>query len=1746
MLTNHDSSQPGQYSGGTFVVGIGASAGGVESLEGLFRNLSRHDDCAYVVVQHLSVDFKSQLTQILQRWTDIPIQAIQDGTQVRGGNVYVAPAGKRLIVHEGRFLVSDKDPRGVSLPIDEFFRSLAQEVGRYAIAVIVSGTGSDGTLGAQKIADSQGLVIAQLPETASFKGMPESLIASGASDLELSPDAIPSAIDQFITTNLSTSDPADRNTGHHSGSLDSILQQLDEHFSIDFSQYKQTTIERRIQRRMGFKRLDDYDHYAALLRQDPTERKRLYDDLLIGVTAFFRDSTVFDLLGKEYLRELIQDLPSDRQFRAWIPGCASGEEAYSIAIVLHEIFDELGRTPNVKLFATDLNRRAIQTASAGIYSAAAMSGIDDVRTKRYFERTPGGFQAIHELRQMLVFAVHNVVTDTPFLRLDMVCCRNLLIYLQPFVQKRLISLFHFSMRKNALLVLGTSETPGELGSEFEVIDTNWRVYKKRQQSSTARALAISETLRSPLTIPGSGQQTPSEPTAPIETKGPLLDQFMPTGILINGKQEVVHCYGGAESYLRIPAGRVSRQITGLVLESLRPAISRALQRLANTDASTTAGGTLGPIQDGPIESGPIESGPIDAGLCDVVVTAESVTAAPDWVFLRIQPAIHPTGTASATHADLAAGSPAGAETSAADRSPDRLHIVEEELQITRQNLQSTIEELEAANQELQSTNEELTLSNEELQSTNEELHSVNEELFTVNTDHQRKIGELIEVTDDLNQLLIGTEVGVMFLDADLRIRRFTENMTTVFALVQEDIGRKITTFSGQFGDADFVGGLHQVQATRQSIEYEVTGKDDSRFLIRVLPYSTIATPDSELPQLIVTLVDITSIKRENAKRQRLRKLIDHSSDFIVSTDGNGIIETWNIGAEKMVGLKRSEATGRHIVDVLKDKISERPFEDFFAAELKAEHEEITNWTLRETDRQEALRVHWRASLQHDENDQVVAVSIIAHDVSEIASANRRVAASERELRQVMESVTEAIIVLDKQWRYTFVNDGMCEMMGINRDDLLGKQIWDVFPDAQGTAFDAQFHESMRTGKTIRFEEHYAGTNRWYQCYCFPHEDRLTVFFTDVTDLHLSNDLIRQQAEMLDLSHDAIIAWELGGGISFWNRGAELLYGFSRSEVMGKVIHDVLRTEHSVPRDEITAAMLEKGDWEGRVVHYTRQNQPLDIASRHQLIQLNAVGRQVVMEINRDMTEYDQLSSRVAQLASIADLTTDFVGTINADGQILYLNHGAARMLDYDSPKQLQGKHISELHSPETYRVLRDLALPTAASGQAYQFESELLTKAETPLPISQVVMAHTDGNDVVTHYSTIARDISGRKTYELELESMRDAAEAANRAKSAFLAQMSHEIRTPMTAILGCSEQLQESVRLEENKQLSRVMVEQGHALMAILDDILDLSRIEAEKIELEFRYINVAKVLRDLHRLMMPRAQDTGLAFELDLQGEFPVRFHTDPVRLRQIIVNLLSNAFKFTPRGSVTLRACCRHETDESMIQIDVVDTGVGIADEGLQDVFDAFTRLQNPKANAAGTGLGLTIAQRLTNRLGGELEVESAVGKGTTFSIRLPVPHPRDAVYAVFSEQRAHATGNDSTVEAEQHEKLPIHILVAEDTPAIRFLLSRILSPVVQDLTMVENGQQAVDLVTDDQTVSMVLMDMQMPVMSGVDATREIRLAGYTLPIIALTAGAMDADRNQCLKAGCNEFLTKPINKRKLLSLIEELAETESDSH
>jgi len=965
-------------------VAIGASAGGLEALERLFKSMPADTGMAFIVIQHLSPDFKSLMDELLARQTRMPIHLASDGLLVEPNCVYLLPPKKLMTISAGKLHLTDKDPaQELNLPIDHFFRSLARDLGQKAVAIVLSGTGSDGSRGIRDVHEAGGLVIAQSEETAKFDGMPKSAVDTGIVDCVLAPDLMPEVLVEHATGAADRAICPDGESRGESQGVDAIFKLLRDEYGIDFSSYKPNTVGRRIERRLSLNQSLDLEDYVERLRNDPGELNSLYKDLLIGVTRFFRDSDAFHALERQVIPEILGDRRPDDEVRVWVAGCATGEEAYSLAILFHEQMQALGKTWPIKIFAADVHRVSLETASAGVYSADSLVGMSPERIERYFIRQPDSYHVINELRKMIVFARHNVIRDAPFTKLDLVSCRNLLIYFQPVAQKRVLSLFHFALRTGGILFLGPSESTGELASELQTIDEHWKVYRKR------RDVRLPGHLRMPMSLPSDVRISPSQPhsvEAPLlAAYDRLLEECMPPGLLLDHRRQLVHAFGGAGRFLRQPDGRPTTDILDLLDHELKLALAGALQRAAKEQTPVSYTGVRVRTNQGE-EVLKLAVRPIlnrHANLTHLFVSLESLS---DEDARPHQPREMHVGEASREHVDS----------------------LESELRYTRENLQATIEELETANEELQASNEELVASNEELQSTNEELHSVNEELYTVNAEYQKKITELTELTDDMDNLLRSTDIGTIFLDRQLCIRKFTPQIARAFDLLPQDIGRRIDSFSHSIQYTNLVEDLVTVLETDAPIEKEVQDRAGNWFFLRMLPYRSHATLDG----VVLTLIDVSLLKRTEAHLARLSAIVESSDDAIISTDLAGKISTWNAGAERLYGYHVDEVLGKHISLLSPEARAEKHTQDWpldmidriRAGQGADRHLEITR---RHRDGHQ-LDVLMTFSPIWNSEGELMGISSIARDITHRTRAEQAIRRSAEELARANQELRENV------------------------------------------------------------------------------------------------------------------------------------------------------------------------------------------------------------------------------------------------------------------------------------------------------------------------------------------------------------------------------------------------------------------------------------------------------------------------------------------------------------------------------------------------------------------------------------------------------------------------------------------------------------------------------------------------------------------------------------------------------------------
>jgi two-component system CheB/CheR fusion protein len=884
------------------VVGIGASAGGLEALQHFFDNLAPDTTMAFVVVQHLSPDFKSLMDELLARHTTLPIHLVENGMLVESGHVYLIPPKKEMIISSGRLLLSERDRQHeLTLPIDVFFRSLAQDCGHHAIAIVLSGTGSDGSRGICDVHEAGGLVVIQDLESAQFDGMPRTAHDTGVADWVVAPQQMPAILESHLkrveAQPALPSGTRSRATPS-SAALDDVYRMLEQEFGLDFTHYKPSTVTRRIERRLALSRVDDVQQYVARLRTERSELDVLYRDLLIGVTRFFRNEQAFRLLQERILPELLSRSAPGRPLRVWVAGCATGEEAYSIAILLHEL-TAVHPGKAFQIFATDVHRGSIELAGRGFYSEESLINVSPDRRDRYFIRSGGSYQLVPELRQSIVFAAHNVIKDAPFTRVDLVSCRNMLIYFQPPVQQKVLNQFHFALNRGGIMFLGPSESPGVLLKDFEVVDQHWRMYRKH---SDVRTPVDPRHRTRPAEGPLAGATPAPTTNSPfarysmsnlLATYDVLLEDYMPPSLLVNDRNELVHAFGGASRFLKPRDGRQGLEIFDQVDDDLRLVLAGGLRRAL-----------LAPT---PIVFKNLR---LKSNGEDVVhdVSLRRVSPRKSEVpHILISFEVPPEKSAALTpHTAI----------DLATVSRDELGALEAELDYTKENLQAAIEQLETGNEELQASNEELMSSNEELQSTNEELQSVNEELYTVNAEYQSKISQLTELTNDMDNLLASTDIGTIFLDEQLRIRKFTPQVAESFNLMPQDLGRSIETFTNSMQHPELAADVRHVLTTGNRVEREVRDHRGRSFFLRILPYRAKGGTSGA----VITFIEISGLKAaEDAlfhERYLLDSLLNSVPDAIYFRDTRGKFIRANPALAARVGLAdASSAIGKTPVEM---------------------------------------------------------------------------------------------------------------------------------------------------------------------------------------------------------------------------------------------------------------------------------------------------------------------------------------------------------------------------------------------------------------------------------------------------------------------------------------------------------------------------------------------------------------------------------------------------------------------------------------------------------------------------------------------------------------------------------------------------------------------------------------------------------------------------------------------------------------
>jgi two-component system CheB/CheR fusion protein len=883
-------------------LGIGASAGGLDALEQLLGNVPKNSNMAYVIIQHLDPTQKGMLPELLQRISGMPVFQAKDLMKIKPDSVYVIPPNKSMSIFKGALhLFEPVEARGLRLPIDFFLRSLADDQKEYAVGIILSGMGSDGSVGIRAIKEKNGIVMVQDPDTARFDSMPINAIDSGLVDIVASPDKLPGELLNFLKHIPVVKSKLNVEVKDRSA-LEKIIILLRTHTGNDFSLYKKNTVYRRIERRMGIHKFNEILSYVHFLQENPKEVHILFKELMIGVTGFFRDAPVWEKLKENIISRLNDNIRPNSHLRAWVPGCSTGEEAYSLAIIFKEALEKVNpnQGTSLQIFASDLDKDSVDIARKGLFADNITSDVSTGRLSRFFTRTDDGYRINTEIREMIVFAQHNVIMHPPFTKMDYISCRNLLIYLDPELQKKLLSLFYYSLNPEGILLLGTSETLGSQSHLFTHVNSSQKIFIRSDDSPNPPLFDFPSAFARPK-MGNIETREPDKPKMNIQTFADqlLLQKFSPAGVLVNETGDILYISGRTGKYLEPAVGKANLNIFAMLRPGFQNDFAIAFRKaVKNKEAVELQNVKIG----------------TNGETITLNVTIQWISK-PDPLYGKLMIIF--------TDAPQSTDTPPLQKRGENDVTSIRKAELEQELQNTREEIQNIMEEMQTSQEELKSTNEELQSTNEELQSTNEELttskeemQSLNEELQTVNAELMAKVDDYSRVNNDMKNLLNSTDIATLFLDKELNIRRYTNQATKIFKLIKSDIGRPFTDQVSQLLYPSLPEDAYEVLRTLIFIEKQIPTKDGRWFSIRIMPYRTF---DDRIDGLVITFIDISNLKlveeKLNVINQEKRLIIESSASVILKLTSKLEIIEFNPMAEIFFGKNQGAVTGKKFLEL---------------------------------------------------------------------------------------------------------------------------------------------------------------------------------------------------------------------------------------------------------------------------------------------------------------------------------------------------------------------------------------------------------------------------------------------------------------------------------------------------------------------------------------------------------------------------------------------------------------------------------------------------------------------------------------------------------------------------------------------------------------------------------------------------------------------------------------------------------------
>lgn len=1609
-------------------VAIGASAGGLEAIETFFKHMPANSGLAFVVIQHLSPDYRSMMVELLAKHTPMRVIRAEHDMRVEANQVYLIPPKTNLTILKGKLQLTEQERhRGINLPIDIFFNSLALDQGAASIAVILSGTGSDGSRGIRGIKNANGLVLVQDDVSAKFDGMPRSAIATGLADVVQNPAEMPEQILSYIKQPFAViKDVPDALLTDEDG-MSAIFAMLKSTSRVDFTLYKPTTILRRIGRRMGLKQIAELSDYVRYLEKHPAEVSTLFQELLIGVTQFFRDKAVWEYMASDVLPRIIRSRP-EGVLRLWSAGCSTGEEAYTLAILVSEVMAQTGQTRDVKVFATDIDREAVQTAGNGIFSAGIADDVPPHLLSKYFQAKDDGYVIARSIREMVVFARHNLLADPPFTNIDLVSCRNMLIYLQPELQQKAFGMFSFALNQGGTLLLGSSESIGDSLPNYDCLDQKLKVFTSKMR-------------RPPLfheAGPKAGQPSARGARSGAVRGGPLAPDerllerlvdglsasFLPLTLVVNEALEIQHLSGDSSRYFKLPSGKPTADISRMAHKDLAIPLSTGLNKVFQKHKPLVYANVLVRHEDTSerinlrLQLLPAKRGQAPLGLA----IFEPVRDAKD-----------------ISEGELEVFNLDGA-------TEQRIQDLEQELQYTRENLQATVEELETSNEELQATNEELLASNEELQSTNEELQSVNEELHTVNAELINKNTELQDVSGDLDKILTSGDAAIMLLDEQLALRRYTAPVARIFGVGQDDIGRPLAQIRHSLMTTDLMEQLAQVQRSGASHFEDVKDNAGRTHMLRLIPFPT---PGTRIPGVVLSLTDITSrieaerVLREN--EQRFRLMVDAIDGYAIHMlDPKGYVVSWNASAEKSTGYAKRSVLGRRFEVFYPEEARKNGLpQQAIAAALERGRWESEVWLQRQDG-----SLYWAndvISQLVDTDGELKGFVRITRDLTERRSAELNRLKFEVAVDQSPEGI--AIVGLDGLVEYA--NPLFLMFNAETEETAIGQSLVAVLADELGQQQEA-FAAAIQAGRgwvgnLTQVSE--GGGQIIFDVTLTPLRDdkgevtSFVVMQQDVTQQRKMEALLRQHHEELE----ARVA----------ERTQELEHARQEAERLSEVKGIFLSNMSHELRTPLNAVL-------GLAHMLQKQDLPLDASEL--VSRIHGAG-QLLLSLINDILDLSKID---ANRLTIENEPFDLDGVLVNLATVMAEN--------------ARGKNLEVVIAP-----------PPA---DCFHLRGDPLRLGQVLLNLTSNAIKFTPSGSVVVRFSAIERDDDHvRMRFEvIDTGIGIEAEQQAHLFKPFIQAEASTTRRFGGTGLgLTISHRLVELMG-------GKLQLESTEGAGSKFWFELSLARVETARQRQEYMAAIQALVVDD------------------------------NPIALEGLVATVRSLGWEVESErsGKPALERVLNTPELQGSEAVLLIDWQLPDMNGG--EVVAALAKQLPPTKMP----LVLVVSALATHPAGDE----ALTHIGAWLEKPLTPSHVFDAVSAVRSRRLGKPVPHSPQAQGQLRRLVGISLLVVDDSDINLDVARRIFGSEGATVHTAPDGQAALNwLQARPGDADLVLMDVQMPIMDGLEATRHIRAnpALVDLPVIALSAGMFADQQRNAREAGMVGFIAKPFQVDAAVELI-----------